>query len=155
MIAACNSSVGTDKRYGETLAVDSLDLEIEPGEFFGLLGPNGSGKTTTIHMLATLIRPTAGVAQVAGFDVGRAAVRARETIGIVFQESALDRTLTVAENLRFAGLLLDLPTKVIAERSGELLEFFGLQEHRKTAGGNAVGRNAPGAGHRPRCPSST
>jgi len=70
------------------------------------------------------------VAEVAGFDVGRQAVRARETIGIVFQESALDRSLTVAENLRFAGLLLDLPTKVIAERSGELLELFGLQEHR-------------------------
>jgi ABC-2 type transport system ATP-binding protein len=122
---------GLTKRYGETLAVDGLDLEIAPGEFFGLLGPNGSGKTTTIHMLATLIRPTAGSAHVANFDVGREAVRARESIGIVFQESALDRSLTVAENLRFAGLLLDLPAKIIAERSGELLELFGLQEHRK------------------------
>ena len=101
-----------------------------PGQFFGLLGPNGSGKTTTIHMLATLVRPTAGAAQVAGYDVGREAVKARESIGLVFQESALDRTLTVAENLRFAGLLLDLPPKVIAERSGELLELFGLQEQR-------------------------
>jgi ABC-2 type transport system ATP-binding protein len=122
---------GLTKRYGDTLAVDGLDLEITPGEFFGLLGPNGSGKTTTIHMLATLIRPTEGSAHVANFDVGREAVRARESIGIVFQESALDRSLTVAENLRFAGLLLDLPAKVIAERSGELLELFGLQEHRK------------------------
>ena len=130
MIAPAIRASGLTKRYGETLAVDSLDLEIESGQFFGLLGPNGSGKTTTIHMLATLIRPTAGVAEVAGFDVGRQAVRARETIGIVFQESALDRSLTVAENLRFAGLLLDLPTKVIAERSGELLELFGLHEHR-------------------------
>ena len=130
MIAPAIRASGLTKRYGETLAVDSLDLEIESGQFFGLLGPNGSGKTTTIHMLATLIRPTSGVAEVAGFDVGRQAVRARETIGIVFQESALDRSLTVAENLRFAGLLLDLPTKVIAERSGELLELFGLQEHR-------------------------
>ena len=121
---------GLTKRYGEILAVDGLDLEIASGQFFGLLGPNGSGKTTTIHMLATLIRPTAGSAEVAGFDMGRHAVRARETIGIVFQESALDRSLTVAENLRFAGLLLDMPTKVIAERSGELLELFGLQEHR-------------------------
>ena len=130
MIAPAIRASGLTKRYGETLAVDNLDLEIESGQFFGLLGPNGSGKTTTIHMLATLIRPTSGVAEVAGFDVGRQAVRARETIGIVFQESALDRSLTVAENLRFAGLLLDLPTKVIAERSGELLELFGLQEHR-------------------------
>src|SRR6185295_3334188 len=97
---------------------------------FGLLGPNGSGKTTTIHMLASLIRPTAGSAHVSGFDVAIDAVKARETIGIVFQESALDRTLTVAENLRFAGLLQNLPPRVIAERSSELLELFGLQEQR-------------------------
>jgi ABC-2 type transport system ATP-binding protein len=122
---------GLTKRYGETVAVEGLDLDIAPGEFFGLLGPNGSGKTTTIHMLATLIRATSGSAQVAGFDIGREPVRAREAIGIVFQESALDRSLTVAENLRFAGLLLDLPPKIIAERTGELLELFGLQDHRK------------------------
>jgi ABC-2 type transport system ATP-binding protein len=131
MNAAAVRAAGLIKRYGETLAVDGLDLDIAPGEFFGLLGPNGSGKTTTIHILASLIRPTAGSAQVAGFDVTRDAVRAREAIGIVFQESALDRSLTVAENLRFAGLLLDLPPKIIAERTGELLELFGLQEHRK------------------------
>src|SRR5262245_18860328 len=131
MSAAAIRAAGLIKRYGETLAVDGLDLDIAPGEFFGLLGPNGSGKTTTIHMLATLIRSTAGSAQVAGFDVGRDAVRAREAIGIVFQESALDRSLTVAENLRFAGLLQDMPPKVIAERTGELLELFGLQGHRK------------------------
>jgi ABC-2 type transport system ATP-binding protein len=125
-------AAGLTKRYGDVLAVDGLDLEIPSGQFFGLLGPNGSGKTTTIHMLATLIRPTAGSAEVAGFDVGRNAVKAREAIGVVFQESALDRTLTVAENLRFAGLLLDLPPKVISERSQELLELFGLQEHRGT-----------------------
>jgi len=131
MNAAAIRAAGLVKRYGETAAVDGVDLDIAPGEFFGLLGPNGSGKTTTIHMLATLIRPTAGSAQVAGFDIGRESVRAREAIGIVFQESALDRSLTVSENLRFAGLLLDLPPKTIAERSGELLELFGLQEHRK------------------------
>jgi ABC-2 type transport system ATP-binding protein len=123
-------AVGLTKRYGETLAVDTLDLEIASGEFFGLLGPNGSGKTTTIHMLATLIRPTTGSAEVAGFDVRSSAVRAREALGIVFQESALDRSLTVSENLRFAGLLLDLPPKLIAQRGNELLDLFGLYEHR-------------------------
>src|SRR5438067_230051 len=123
-------AAGLTKRYGEVLAVDGLTLEIGAGQFFGLLGPNGSGKTTTIHMLASLIRPTAGSAQVAGFDVGREAVRAREKIGIVFQESALDRTLTVAENLRFAGLLQNLPPRVISERTKELLTLFGLAEHR-------------------------
>src|SRR5215510_1718038 len=123
---------GLTKRYGEVLAVDGLTLKIGTGQFFGLLGPNGSGKTTTIHMLATLIQPNAGSAEVAGFDIGRHAVKARESIGIVFQESALDRTLTVAENLRFAGLLQNLPPRTISERSRELLELFGLNQHRAT-----------------------
>ena len=125
-------AAGLTKRYGDLLAVDDLNLEIASGQFFGLLGPNGSGKTTTIHMLASLIRPTAGSAQVSGFDVAGDAVKARETIGVVFQESALDRTLTVAENLRFAGLLQNLPPRVISERSRELLELFGLNDHRGT-----------------------
>jgi len=123
-------AAGLTKRYGDLLAVDGLTLEIGGGEFFGLLGPNGSGKTTTVHMLATLIQPNAGSAEVAGFDIGRNAIKARESIGIVFQESALDRTLTVTENLRFAGLLQNLPPKTISERSSELLELFGLNEHR-------------------------
>jgi ABC-2 type transport system ATP-binding protein len=125
-------AAGLTKRYGDILAVDNFNLEIGSGEFFGLLGPNGSGKTTTIHMLATLIRPNAGSARVAGFDIGLDAAGAREAIGVVFQESALDRTLTVAENLRFAGLLQNLPLRTIAERSRELLELFGLNEHRST-----------------------
>jgi ABC-2 type transport system ATP-binding protein len=119
---------GLTKRYGEVLAVDGLELEIPSGQFFGLLGPNGSGKTTTIHMLSTLVRPSSGGATVAGHDVTRAAVAVRECIGLVFQESALDRTLSVAQNLRFAGLLYDLPPKVIVERSRELLELFGLND---------------------------
>ena len=121
---------GLAKRYGEVHAVEGLDLEIPPGEFFGLLGPNGAGKTTTVHMLATLIRPNAGAATVAGFDVCREPVRVRGSIGLVFQESALDRTLSVAENLRFAGLLHDLPPRVIVERARELLELFGLADRR-------------------------
>ncbi len=124
--SAAIRAAGLTKRYGKVLAVDGLTLEIGSGQFFGLLGPNGSGKTTTIHMLATLIQPNAGSAQVAGFDIGRNPVKAREAIGIVFQESALDRTLTVAENLRFAGLLQNLPPRTILERSRELLELFGL-----------------------------
>jgi ABC-2 type transport system ATP-binding protein len=137
--AAAIFATGLTKRYGDVTAVDGLNLEIGTGEFFGLLGPNGSGKTTTIHMLATLIQPHAGSAKVAGFDLGRNAVRAREAIGIVFQESALDRTLTVAENLRFAGLLHNLPPRIITERSHELLELFGLNQHRSTPVGALSG----------------
>jgi len=81
-------------------------------------------------MLATLIRPSAGSATVAGFDVVREPVSVRAAIGLVFQESALDRTLSVAENLRFAGLLHDLPLRVIGERQRELLELFGLADKR-------------------------
>ena len=128
--SAAVRAAGLSKRYGELAAVDGLDLDIAPGEFVGLLGPNGSGKTTTLHMLATLIRPSAGSASVAGFDIARDSVEVRAAIGLVFQDSALDRTLTVAENLRFAGLLHDLPTRLIEERSRQLLGLFDLLERR-------------------------
>jgi ABC-2 type transport system ATP-binding protein len=148
---------GLSKRYGELTAVDGLDLEIAPGEFLGLLGPNGSGKTTTLHMLATLIRPSAGSARVAGFDVVQDPVSVRAAIGLVFQDSALDRTLTVAENLRFAGLLHDLPPRLIAERCRELLELFNLTERGEQPVGALSGgmRRAldivRGVLHQPRC----
>jgi len=121
---------GLTKRYGSALAVDGLNLEIPAGQFFGLLGPNGSGKTSTIHMLSTLIRPSHGTARVAGHDVNRASLQVRAAIGVVFQESALDRTLSVGENLRFAGLLHSLNVAQIKERSSELLDLFGLGEKR-------------------------
>jgi len=119
-------SVGLTKRYRDVLAVDALHLRIARGEFYGLLGPNGAGKTTAIHMLSTLIRPTAGEAWVAGHSIAAAPLRVRSGIGVVFQETALDRTMTVAENLRFAGMLNDMPDGLIRARSAELLDLFGL-----------------------------
>jgi ABC-2 type transport system ATP-binding protein len=133
------NAIGLVKRYGDVLAVDGLDLDIPAGQFFGLLGPNGSGKTSTIHMLATLIRPSGGTASVLGHDVVRDAVRTRASIGLVFQESALDRTLSIAENLRFAGLLYDLPARIIEERSAELLDLFGLADKRRRPVGSLSG----------------
>jgi ABC-2 type transport system ATP-binding protein len=130
---------GLVKRYGDVLAVDGLDLDIPAGQFFGLLGPNGSGKTSTIHMLATLIRPSGGRASVFGNDVVREAVATRALIGLVFQESALDRTLSVAENLRFAGLLYNLPVSVVEKRSAELLDLFGLADKRNRPVGSLSG----------------
>ena len=118
------------KSYGGLKAVDRLQLTIPAGQFFGLLGPNGSGKTTTIHMLTTLARPTDGQASVAGHDVLRESVAVRREVGLVFQESALDRTLTVDENLRFAGMLRNLSRATIRQRSDELLELFNLRERR-------------------------
>jgi ABC-2 type transport system ATP-binding protein len=137
-LLAVNAS-GLVKRYGDVLAVDGLDLEIPAGQFFGLLGPNGSGKTSTIHMLATLIRPSGGSASVNGHDVVHDAVKARASIGLVFQESALDRTLSIAENLRFAGLLYNLHSRIIEERSAELLELFGLADKRNRPVGSLSG----------------
>ena len=137
-LLAVNAS-GLVKRYGDVLAVDGLDLDIPAGQFFGLLGPNGSGKTSTIHMLATLIRPSGGSARVYGHDVVRDAVKTRASIGLVFQESALDRTLSIAENLRFAGLLYNLSSGIIEERSAELLDLFGLADKRNRPVGSLSG----------------
>jgi ABC-2 type transport system ATP-binding protein len=144
------------KTYGELQAVDRLRLTIPAGQFFGLLGPNGSGKTTTIHMLTTLARPTSGQASVAGHDVLRESVAVRREVGLVFQESALDRTLTVDENLRFAGMLRNLSRATIRRRSDELLDLFNLREwrHRKVATLSGGMRRAldiaRGVLHRPR-----
>jgi len=138
-IALAVNASGLVKRYGDVLAVDGLDLDIPAGQFFGLLGPNGSGKTSTIHMLATLIRPNAGSAKVFGNDVVRDAVATRASIGLVFQESALDRTLSIAENLRFAGLLYNLRPRVIEDRSAELLALFGLADKRNRPVGSLSG----------------
>jgi len=118
------------KRYGATIAVGGIDLAIPRGWFFGLLGPNGAGKTSTIHMLSTLLRPTSGEAWVAGYAVNGQSLAVRGSIGVVFQDPALDRSLSAAENLRFAGLLNSLSRAAIRERSAELLELFGLSERR-------------------------
>ena len=119
-----------DKMYGNLQALKSLCLDIPEGQFFGLIGPNGSGKTTTIHILSTLIRPTSGTVLVAGHNVIDSPVAVRSKIGLVFQESALDRTLTVEENLQFAGALYNLDHKLIDERSQKLLDLFDLNEKR-------------------------
>ncbi|NIR58719.1 MAG: ATP-binding cassette domain-containing protein [Gammaproteobacteria bacterium] len=147
---------GLHKRFGALTAVEGLDLEIPTGRFFGLLGPNGSGKTTTIHMLSTLIRPTAGRAWVAGRDVLSEPVTVRRAIGLVFQESALDRSLTVEENLTFTAALHDVAPRVARPRIGELLELFGLTDKRHVIVGRLSGgmRRAldivRGVLHRPR-----
>lgn len=137
--SAAIEAQGLSRRYGATTAVDGLDLSIAEGEFFGLLGPNGSGKTTTIHMLATLVRPSAGTAVVAGFDVANDPVKVRSQIGLVFQDSALDRTLSVAENLRFAGMLHGLSSAEIARRGHALLEMFGIADRLDAAVGSLSG----------------
>jgi ABC-2 type transport system ATP-binding protein len=120
------------KRYAQNVAVDNLSLEVESGQFFGLLGPNGSGKTTTIHMLSTLLKPSEGSILINGIDVSQNPREVRRQIGLVFQESALDRTLSVEENLLFCAGLHGLKKHQVKERISALLELFSL-ENKKSA----------------------
>ena len=117
---------GLRRTFGTLVAVDHLDLEIAPGEVFGLLGPNGSGKTTTIRMLCGLIEPTSGTAEVAGIDVTRSPEQVRDRIGYMSQRFGLYEDLTVAENLDFYGEVYGLRGAAQAVRAGEVVQFLGL-----------------------------
>lgn len=121
---------GLTKKYGQAIAVNKLNLQIDAGQFYGLLGPNGAGKSTTIHMLTTMTSPTAGEATISGIRVKSDPVAIRRAVGLVFQDSALDRTMSIDENLKFAAAMYDLPPKQADERINELLSIFGLQEKR-------------------------
>jgi len=118
------------KRYGRTLALNKLSLEIKANETFALLGPNGAGKTTLIHILCTILRPDSGTAKVGGHDVLRHPLRARRALGVIFQEPSLDARLTVQENLDFHGLVYNVPASVRRKRIPELLELVDLSDWR-------------------------
>jgi ABC-2 type transport system ATP-binding protein len=94
--------------YGDSRALDALDLVVAPGEMVGLLGPNGAGKTTTMLLLATLLKPTRGTARIFGHDVSSNRTAVRRRLGLVFQDSTVDPLLTVSENLLFAARLAGL-----------------------------------------------
>ncbi len=121
---------GLGKDFGALRALRSLDLEVSRGELFGFLGPNGAGKTTTIHLLATLLRPSRGEARVEGHDVVREPLAVRRRIGLVFQESTLDRDLTALQNLTFTSRLYGMDGRDARRRIDELLELFDLRERR-------------------------
>ena len=116
------------REFGAVTAVDSLSLEVTPGEVFGLLGPNGAGKTTTIKMLITLLPPTSGTATVAGHDIGRDARSVRRSIGYVPQLLSSDGALSARENLDISGHLYHIPDPERRERIDEALHFMGLTE---------------------------
>lgn len=97
------------RRYGEFTAVSKVNFQVETGEFFAFLGPNGAGKTTILHMLTTLLAPSAGRAQVMGLDVVKDARKVRLRLGMVFQEPALDDRLTARENLHIHAALYGIP----------------------------------------------
>jgi len=119
---------GLVKNYGKVEALRGIDLSIGKGEMFALLGPNGAGKTTLFSILSTLRTPTSGIAKVLGRDVVKERDATRRDIGIVFQEPAIERTLTVRDNLGLMGRLYGLDAKAVRRRTEELLTQLLLTE---------------------------
>ena len=124
-------AIGLQKKYANLTAVSSLDLRIERGEMFGLVGADGAGKTTTIRMLCTLLLPSAGEARVLGMNTARDAARLKDKIGYVAEHFNLYPTLTVEENLTFFARLRNMPRETSEKRIKELLQFCRLEPFRK------------------------
>jgi ABC-2 type transport system ATP-binding protein len=119
---------GLTRDYKSTRAVDALDLAIHPGELFGLVGPDGAGKTTTLRLLAGLLNISDGSAKIAGFDLKSQSEAIKALIGYMAQQFSLYAELTVLENLQFFAEIYDVPKEKLAERTDYLLEFAGLTE---------------------------
>src|SRR5436309_5797085 len=133
MVAATSSAPavhveGVIKRFGSTVALAGVDLDVAEGTVVGLLGPNGAGKTTLVRVLATLLSPDAGHAEVFGLDVVHEAAAVRQLLGLTGQFAAVDEILTGRENLQMFGRLFDLSPAEARRRSGELLERFELAD---------------------------
>ncbi len=127
---------GLTKTFGKFTAVGGIDLDVVRGEIFGFLGPNGSGKTTTIRMITGALRPTSGSIAVLGTDVTRNPERIRPRIGYMSQKFSLFEDLTVEENLRFYGGIFNLPPDVFAARREYVLEMAGLSDRVTELTGN-------------------
>ncbi|MBQ0848215.1 ATP-binding cassette domain-containing protein [Streptomyces sp. BH-SS-21] len=119
---------GVRKRYGDTYALDGLDLRVARGTVHALLGPNGAGKTTLVRILSTLLRPGGGRVEVAGHDVVTGAREVRRRIGLLGQHAALDEELGGHQNLEMFGRLYHLGARHARVRADELLERFGLAD---------------------------
>jgi ABC-2 type transport system ATP-binding protein len=118
---------GLRKTYpGGVEAVRGIDFAVSPGEVFGLLGPNGAGKSTTIGMLTTTIRPSGGIAKLAGHDVVRDPLAARQVSSVVFQEAVVDRGLSGRAHLELHAKLWSVPADTARHRAAELVDVFGL-----------------------------
>jgi oleandomycin transport system ATP-binding protein len=130
---------GMVKHYGDTKALDGVDLEVREGTVMGVLGPNGAGKTTLVRILSTLLRPDAGKATVAGYDVVRQPRQLRRVIGLTGQYASVDEKLPGWENLYLIGRLLDLSRGQARARADELLERFALTDAARRPAGTYSG----------------
>jgi ABC-2 type transport system ATP-binding protein len=123
---------GLTKRFGDFTAVDGIDFEVRRGEIFGFLGPNGSGKTTTIRMMLGLLQPTAGTVEVLGVPVAERAKEIRPHVGYMSQRFSLYNDLTVLQNLRFYGRAYGLGNALLEERIHHALQMAGLEGRERT-----------------------
>lgn len=119
------------KRYNDKLAVDNINLNVMEGEIFGLLGPNGAGKSTLISMICGLVKADSGEITVAGHSINKAAILAKENIGLVPQEIALYEGISALDNLKFWGSIYGLKGAILKERMNEVLEATGLKDRAK------------------------
>jgi len=125
--------------YGERQALRNVSFDVAPGGLFGFLGPNGSGKSTLFKLLSTIVPLQTGTITMLGHDLSRDAAAIRRRIGVVFQSAAIDRKLTVYENLRYAGMLLNLGGKELASRIDESMAAANLTDRKQDAAGELSG----------------
>jgi ABC-2 type transport system ATP-binding protein len=130
---------GLTKSFPPVRAVDSLSFDVREGEIFGLVGPDGAGKTTTLRMLAGIMSPDAGTATIAGFDVMRDPEKAKHALSYMPQRFGLYEDLTVDENIRFYADLFGVKRAARDERSAQLLDAAGMSEFRKRLAGKLSG----------------
>ena len=116
------STQSLSRRFGDLIAVDEVNLQVAPGQFFGFLGPNGAGKSTTIKMLTGLLAPSSGKIEILGLDLEQHPVEVKRQIGVVPEGMALFGRLTGSEFLSFAGRMYGLDRQTAAQRAAELLE---------------------------------
>jgi len=132
-------TTGLRRTFGAVVAVDALDLDVAEGEIFGLVGPDGAGKSTTMRMLTGILPPTAGTAQVTGHDVARDAEHLKEHIGYMSQRFGLYPDLTVIENIDFYADIYGVPSRDRAEKIARLLGFSNLTPFKLRLAGNLSG----------------
>ncbi|MBS7341139.1 MAG: ABC transporter ATP-binding protein [Lachnospiraceae bacterium] len=118
---------GLKKYFGAVKAVDDISFQVERGELFGFLGINGAGKSTTINMLCTVLKPTSGQAEICGFKVGKENEKIRRRIGVVYQNNCLDERLTVKENLFIRGALYEKNSRKLSENISRICEILELE----------------------------
>jgi ABC-2 type transport system ATP-binding protein len=130
---------GLRRTFGEVVAIDQLDLDVAEGEIFGLVGPDGAGKSTTMRMLTGILTPDAGTAQVAGFDVARDSEHLKEHVGYMSQRFGLYPDLTVSENIDFYADIYGIPARGRSEKIERLLSFSHLTPFKQRLAGNLSG----------------